>query len=401
MSLQTKTKMQWKQKDVLNFFVKLFLFLASLNFVTRYYYWVYIAFAIFLFTPGRKFRFNGSTLCLLILSISMVLFDAGGLLSITDILKPFVFPLANIMGLSICCGTHNQEERRKQISQMILLTASGLFLHYALNLLININALERNTIDIWTNSVLSASGQASLACVSVGVVVAVFFSKLSSKYKIAAAIVAVMIVIYNLILAGRTLLLMMAILFVFAFYHKRLHYGKSILKGTIIFILIAILIIFLYSNNFLNIKNFVEQSNFYSRFFGETEEDVTKDMRLTYKLEYLKIMCEFPYGGNHIREKIGNYAHDIYLDTYDQFSAFAFFSIIIYIIASIRRLFLVLQSRKIFPFWMQQLIFCVYLAMNILFLLEPVMQGMPWMLIVYCLIDGTVAGYLNSAYRRE
>lgn len=381
-------------------FLLFMLFLTALNFVTRYFFWIYIALAVFLVTPDRKLRGNFSTLILAMLTLSILIFDVNSVSSPTNFLKPFIYLISYTIGFGLTSNCDDHSICEKEIKRVIVVSAGGLFLHYVLNMIINFGSLSRDTIDIWTNSVLSATGQASLASMCVGVVAAILFTKTKVRYKILAIVLTVIILLYNLVLAGRTLLVLLLILIAAAFLYKSIYYKKNIIKGLLIGALIVVLLVTLYNFNIFSIKDTVETSNFYWRFFENGEGDLGRDSRMDYKSLFIKTMLEHPFGGGHLREFYGNFAHDLYLDSYDEYGIFALLFIVAYMISSIIRLFRFLRHPAP-AFSTKQLVFCVYLVLNIQFWLEPIMLGMPWLFAAYCLIDGALANFLINTPKSE
>jgi hypothetical protein len=136
-------------------------------------------------------------------------------------------------------------------------------------------------------------------------------------------------------------------------------------------------------------------SNFYARFFGREGYGLFNDPRFEYKQVYLNHIFDYPFGGSRLHTKNGFYAHDLYLDTYDQYSIFAGIAIVCYIISSLIRMGKYLRSSSI-SFNTQQLILCIYVMMNLQFMKEPILQGMPAYLVSYCLVDGAVTRYLSE-----
>ena len=90
------------------------------------------------------------------------------------------------------------------------------------------------------------------------------------------------------------------------------------------------------------------------------------------------------------------YAHDIYLDTYDQASVFAFLGIVIYMINALIHFLKFIKNKKL-PFTLRQTVFCIYIAIFLEFMIEPILVGMPWMFASFCLIDGYVSRILMQS----
>lgn len=375
------------------------MFLASANFLNKYYYCVFISFFLFLLIPSRKIIFNLSFIVLLAFSVSILLFNPISLTKITYLIKTFVYPICYIMGVSLF--TYNTDsdidllQAEKNVSAIIFILTSGTMGHYLLNMFVNRNVTTRYVMDFWTRSELNATGQATMAALMVGVIAAFFFSDVRNTKKIIAVVALILVVIYNLILAGRTLFALIAIMMVFAFLHKSIATRQKILKTLCIVALIALVILYFYNANIFDIKTSFENSNFYYRFTGQ---DITEDSRLKLKMIYLKHFWDYPFGGFNIRVKTGNFAHDLYLDTYDESGIFALLAIIIYIVMTLVRLVKCSLSKQI-SFQTRQLIACIYIAINLIFFIEPIIAGMPWLLSTYCFIDGVVTYLLNVEKR--
>lgn len=388
-------------QKLFNIVVVVFLFAAFMNLITRNYYWTFFAFAVFLITPNRKFELNSSTFSLFLLSISMALFEPERSSSITSFLQCFTFLMAYVIGCGYSPESDGSVACAKSIEKIIYICAFGLFAHFLLNFFNNFEmmmqegSIERNTIDFWTGEVLSATGQASLACVCVGVSVAILFSKTSGFQKILAVASLLLVVAYNLILAGRTLLVIMAILFFIATVFRSLSLKRNIVKDVLIVSAIIAVLVFLYNVDVFGAKSTFENSNFYYRFYEQDARGLAEDPRFEYKLLYLKNFFKYPFGGSNIRRTTTHHAHDLYLDGYDQYGIFALLAILVYMISSLIRLFKFLRYSQV-PFRTKQLAFCTYMALNIQFWVEPIMLGMPFLLVAYCLIDGTLSRFLSS-----
>ncbi len=385
-------------QDFLNLLVTVFLFMAFMNFVTRNYYWLFFAFAFFAITPKRTVMLNFSVLFLLILGVSMLIFDPSSRNSVTNILKPFVFFMAYTIGTGLVSDVDDGQAAALRVEKIIYTCALGFFAHYLLNFISNAGSLQRNTIDFWTNEILSATGQASLACICVAVAIADLFSNTTIKRRITAVVLLIVVIAYNLILAGRTLLLLIAILFLFALTFRSIYYKKTAIKSVLVTIVLLTILLVLYNLDVFNIKSTIEESNFYLRFFGKGGFDITEDPRFEYKQLYLEHLWEYPFGGLHIRTMYSHYAHDLYLDTYDQYGVVVFMATVAYIISSIIRLIKALRHPML-SFRTKQLVLCIYVLLNIQFWLEPVMAGMPFLLVAYCLIDGVMSRFLANQSR--
>lgn len=388
-----------KKNNILSTSQKIILFimfLGAANFVGRYYYFVYIAFLFCCFLQRPVFRPNFSIVCLMILPISLIAFSPS-VSGITDLIKPFTYFICYMMGYNMLRGKKNIVSKEQSLKIIIIVFAGANFFHLFLNLITNIGATTRNTIDFWTKSNLSATGQTALACLMIAVAYAILFSNSKTIYKALVILALAIIFYYNLMIAGRTIIVLLIVMLIVAYGYHLMNSDNKKQKIKILLLIIAAiaLIIILYNYNVFNIKTIVEESNLYNRFWSAQHTEIlSEDKRLGYKLSYLEKFLDYPWGGNRIKEIVGSYAHDLYLDTYDEAGIFAFLAVIIYIGITIKNLYSIQKSQSI-QFYTKQLIFLVYVVLYIEFMIEPILKGMPWLLATFCFIDGAVVHLLG------
>ena len=381
--------------------IMLFLFLGAMNYLSRYYYWFFIAFLLFCFFVSR-IRLGSSLFALLGLSLSILLFGElyGSLL--TSVLRPFVYPVCYLLGQGFLGKFNNDAEKKRNESAfpiVAIILAVGLFIHLVLNLSINIGSEERNTPDFWTGEIMSATGQATLACLPIAVICAIFFSEHKVWQKILAMCALTVILYYNLILAGRTMILLMflcsLLALIYAFLGNRAN--KSLFKARLaIGVAVVILtVIVLYTNNFLNIQQTIVRSNLYQRFFGRWGMDVDDDGRADYKLVYIQNMWGYFWGGGNIHKIAGGYAHDIFLDTYDEAGIFALLSMLVYIALSLKNFWRCITNKSL-DFKVRQFVLCIYVLCYLQFMVEPILQAMQWLFAIFCFLDGMLRSYLDD-----
>ena len=371
-------------------------FLAALDFKGRYYYCIFIAFALFLLFPRQKLRVNWSSLFLLGLAMAIMICDPNSRERITNLIRPFTFFLTYTMGMSLLKEGWSLREKEAMVMKVILILAGGACAHYVLNMVTNLDAQDRNTIDFWTKSVMSATRQACLACMMVGVVAATLYSDRKRGWKWLAGAVLLVVIGYNLILAGRTLLVLMAGVLLLAGLRWGITKKRLTWKHLFLAALAIAGVVVLYQQDAFGIRTLVESSNFYQRFNGKETDWLLNSGRLERKRMYLDYLWDYPMGGSNILNMTGEYAHDLYLDTYDQAGVFSLIAVAAYICASLCRFFKIMKEPAV-SFDLKQLLLCLYAVINIQFWLEPILLGVPWLLAAYCMMDGMVAYLLLSA----
>lgn len=390
-----KAKFLWEQYVVL-----LFLFLGAMNFITRYYYWFFIAFFLFCLLV-KKIRLDGSLIWLLGLSLSILLFSKGATDSITNMLKPFVYPLCYLMGSGLLkhYKTNSEKETNENlIVKVLIILALGLLVHLLLNLFTNIGSVDRNTVDFWTKDTLSATGQTALSCLPIAMICACLFLKTKKWHKILAIIGLLLIMYYGLVLASRTIFvfIILEILFIVAYRFFTSKQKNNYIIKVIVFLGVAICgVALVYNLNLFNIKTIVMESNFYERFFGKWAGDIRSDKRFEYKILYLRNMWGNFLGGGNIYDSFKVYAHDLFLDTYDYAGIFALMSVVGYIIISFKRFWKCLKDKNT-AFSFRLIVSCVYVIFYLEFMIEPILLGMQWLFALFCVFDGMICSYLED-----
>lgn len=364
------------------------LILAGMDFFSQYRTIAVAACAIFLLLKVR-FTFDSNVLWLLLLAFSWVIFSPS-INSASSMIAPFAFPLAYCVGLNFLADKNN-EKVEKNFRTAVIAVSAGPFIHFILNFLYNFGKdVERNTYDFWTKDVLSATGQATLALMMLAVAVIMLFTNERRHSKAWSVMILVAIFVYNLMLAGRTLFVMLILLFAVSLLFLILKGEKNSKKYKTLLIIALLILMFtvLYNSNVFGLKDTFESSNFYNRFFGQWGKDLDEDSRMEKKLNFLQDFGKSFWGGVHLRPLYG-YAHDILLDTYDDAGIMALIAVLAFLISSITRMFSCIAN-KTMKFETKQWILGMYVAMLVQFMVEPVIQGIPWMFMLFCFIHGMV-----------
>lgn len=364
------------------------LFVGTMNLGNLYFYFMFGASLFALFVNFRSLKADRMVVMLLALSFLYIIFDPYARTSMTSILKQFLFPMCYLMGLNFIrneTALYEETKNERQIMAAIVVCASGAFMHYLLNMSINFNSLSRSNVDYWTGNFLTATGQACLAVLALAVFIAWLFD--SGNKKIYGIVGLVLILAYNMVLAGRTLILVAVILSgVALWYSTRIIQFK--VRGKFFFFGCMVVLIFLvaYVENLAGIRDFILGSNFSSRF---ENMDISQDTRVSIKMEYLKHALEYPMGGGNLRNITGSYAHELYLDVYNDAGLMAYLVVILFAGSSFYFAFKT-AFRGIVSGDLKILILCVYLAIFIVFLLEPIIRGMPWLFCTFCFYSGLI-----------
>lgn len=390
-----KEKLPWQTT-----FTLLLVFAFSLNFLNRFSICILAAFCMLLLSTP-KIRFSGSASWLFLFGISILIFSpySGG---IADVVRIFIKSLSYVMcyliGANLSSGHKKQSDEpqdfpERSLRLIVLVLSAAMLVHLLLNFMINFNANDsRNMPDFWIDNAISATGQASIAVLVLATSLAIIFLEKRPGYKVFAIIGLAITLFYNLKLAGRTIFLLAVILYFLDFIYcmliaKQLK-GRSVIIFFIFLILVLILFL-LFTFNLFGVRDTVEQSQWYLRFFGDNHQDLFDDSRWVMKENYLKHLLDYPLGGGHINKLFGYYAHDLLLDIYDDSGVFAAGSIIIFLLHSFVSTVRFLRNKVFSPF-SKLLVFNAVVSIMIESFIEPIYQGMPWLLASFCMIIGAV-----------
>lgn len=395
--------LQIKADKLKNGVILVALFLSTMNFGAKFFYFAFAA-LILLSLFQRKLNIHFSTLPYLLLGVLMAIYNSDeGILSM---IRCFSYVSLYIVGYNLVTFRMMKQERRVNINEnhsesiptkVIFTVALGSFAHYLINFISNMgNNIGRNTIDIWSGNITAATGQAALASIMLGLAVSLIILPKKKIYRYIGVINIVLILAYNLILAGRTLITMLFILFIIGMVYFRIVTPKALDRYKLIFALLLILMItfILFLFNVGGIQNLVFNSNLLERFDAISLDTSRNDT----KMIFLTNIWKYPFGGLNLRVRYGH-AHDLLLDGYDEYGFLGFLLLLLILILGIRTLWLLLR-RTDYSNEFKMMALCVYSAILMVFTLEPILDGMPWLLICFCLLNGVLDG-MRVTYRNR
>lgn len=371
------------------------LFMASMNFVGRFFYLFVACFLVTVMNKKHCFAINAFSIFTLICGFSLCLFSSESN-SLTNLIKPFVYCMCAFIGANILVSCEIKEAR-KRLTQLLISLGAGSSIHLLLNMLYNKNTvLYRNTVDIWSKEALGATAQASLGIIAMAIAIACVMSDCSKKSKIISWTAIVLILSYNLVLAGRTLLVIFLVIFAVSFLSVLVFEKdkKNTIKIVLIVIAIIAIALFMYSNNTFGIKDTVESSTLYGRFFAkEATMKLDQDSRMDNKQYFLKNLNMAVWGGGKIRNSRGViYAHDLLMDGMDEGGIFTLIFLILMLFESIKNLCKYVFSSFV-DFHVKQIVLCLSVAFFLEFTVEPILIGYQCFFAQFCMFESITISY--------
>lgn len=375
------------------------LFLGAVNFLNREIYCFFAAFAMLLFLKHR-FALSKKVIAVFLFSFILLVFRRESQGTISTMVSTFIYPVCFVIGY---CFTERRDGIFRKTAAFLTLAAvmaMGNLLHLLLNVLINLGSDDRNLTDFWTNTIRAATSQSALGVGAITVMIAALFSD-TSKWKKTLAIAVLLVTLWcNLFLAGRTLLVIVLVtLAVTMLYKLRTspNHRLRILAWAIAGVALALFVI---STDLFGIRTMVLESNFYNRFFGDYSEEITETGRWDRKLDYLQYVLDYPFGGKHIYALVGGYAHDLYLDTYDEGGVFALIMILVIEVQSFGTVWKLIKSETISEY-AKMVALCIITGYHMMFFVEPIVAGMEWFLCNYLLLYASMECMLQHQDREN
>ena len=378
------------------------LFLSGMNVANKYYYLCLVAVCLFIISR-KKIILDWNFLLLLAFSFSWIIFSPDKFdLSVTFLIKPLLYPLAYLVGRNFY-EMYSLSYKRRCIVPAWTILSAGPFVHYIINFLNNVDSDQRNTVDVWTGLRFSATGQAAMACMMMGVAISFLFISCSKTLKLISILVLIITIMYNFVLSGRTLIIMMALIAIACVLYllKNATSKKKSLKIIAIFLSCILFISIILSFNLFGLRDYFESSNLYYRFMNSTSDEFFSSGRFEMKLVYFENFSVSLLGGSAIKMLCGNYAHDLFLDTYDEAGFFALFAILFFILRSVK-VFLISLKNDFLDINERILILGLYISCYLEFMIEPILQGVPWLFMLFCVVHGMLESiYCDCSYKKK
>lgn len=373
------------------------LFMVSMNYRNLYFYIIFLACFVCLLVNLRCVKVDIVTILLVVLSTCYIVFYPATRDSYTTIIKQYAYPMCYLIGLNIFSANKSGNEKNirpnEKLKVAIMVMAMGTLLHYLLNAAVNMGSLMRNTEDYWTGEVVSATEQALLAVMSLGVFNVWLVGDYSVWKKTLAALGLIAVLAYNFILAGRTILMLELVILCVAFlYSQKNMYTTGKIKSYLFLFVMVIGAVYLFWNNTWGVRDWIVDSNLGRRFDAQ---EAMADIRFDRKLMFISHMWEYPFGGGGLRESVGGYSHELYLDAYSDVGIVGYIVLAAVVIASVINVWKLINSNEL-DAKTKNMLLCVFLGINIVFFLEPVLQGAPWLFCIYCFLCGVVRRELRS-----
>lgn len=362
---------------------------------------VYMLFAIsigFMLLQFSSIKIPGS-------SFSVVAFASSYFLcsiphdSLMTAAKILVCPLLWIMGYNLPHSRNMQS-----ILRVISVLAFGMAVHglanYIYNLSIGVVFSTGVTYDFWSKAQSGATGQALNFTLFLSLLPWLVMMQPGKWKRMFFALMFLCATMYGIQLGSRTYVIMcglVGIVTLVSLIQKKQR--KAVL--VILFALLALGAVFgvMYLRNVGGLRDLFESS--YLAYRMERNTDLFASMlnndRIRLKKVYLQNLFNYPWGGNHLLKIYENYAHELWLDIFDDAGLLPLVAVAFYSLTALRRLN---KVRKHVCLTVEErvTILCYTVVIFAQFFVEPIWQGVPILLCCFVLIDGMIAKFLVSQH---
>lgn len=290
------------------------------------------------------------------------------------------------------------EKTEKYFMWIILLFSFGLFLYGLLGMLhySTGNPLNAVTIDIWSGDPINAtlSGVYYTAIGSLFV-----FFLINTNYRkqwyltVLYLIVFSFSVYYSIKLGNRTFFVITGIVIIVTAVSNLLIYkAKNALKLVIIpAIFIGVYLVYRY--NLFGLQDYVVSTRWFIKMSSTIENGLLIDPRFkVYGLVGDQIFS-YKFGGYQMDLGGLGYAHNMWMDALYTAGIYPFFLLISYTALTLTTTYRITRSKYISPN-IKILVISIFFGMNLHFMVEPILDGVPYLFSMFCLINGLTYQYL-------
>ena len=375
----------WSEKKGINSLINVLIFLSAMHIF--HYGQLLLPVICFVLFLDRNFKFyvnNMRTFIVLcVFAISFFIFSYNlGLYCVMG----FFLPLAYYIGSNI--SQPNEEKLKKVILLISIAMASHLILNFIYELITRgiIIMRKRDHYDIWTQNIMSSTALATNMVFIFGCLYYLLYFEINKVLKYSGLICFIIVTIYNIALGRRTPLLILFVSLLTAFVADKYVFkndNKYKTPKTIILIVLFMILMLCVSYYFdlFGCRKVITSLSVVDKFL----KDGFSTERLHFFFEAIKLMPKYLWGGQKISQLIGQYIHDLWMDTYDFAGIIPFVSLWMYSFLAaktIKSLFLnnkISSSTKV-------LIISLFAGIIIQLFLEPIMSGSSIFLIFIIMI---------------
>lgn len=389
----------WSNSKWINNIIISLLFLTGFGFLGRPSIVMLVTFVLVIFATKFNVYVSLDLIYLLVFCVLLIIF--GIFDGVSNSIRSVSFLAAFVVGNTM------QGSKEKNIRFVIIIFSFSMALHVLLNFtydyMMQGNRImsTMNHYDLWSDSFLSVTGlmtNATCFC-AIFYYLVVFSERLIQK--VILSILFVLIIAYDIIIGGRTLVLITAIcLFVSIAMHflSVVHQPaskKKALKYVVVFVITIFLIFNVIRFFWPRILAFTSNTYFFRR-FGENRSMILYDTRLRIMIDYYKVFFKYPFGGGKAFADIGTLPHELWLEFFNIGGILPYVMFVFYSNRMFFKIGIFSMKKKSSDFIILLLPFAIGLLIQ--FFLEPVFSGAPVLLLLFIMITGILTNKRTPNY---
>lgn len=199
---------------------------------------------------------------------------------------------------------------------------------------------------------------------------------------------------FSILLENRTFFFLTAIVFALALLVELLLSKLKFYIPLAISIVFLAIVYYTYKYDVFGIQTFIVSTDWYNRFTTMLAAGIENDPRIPIYGLFRRQFLEYPLGGFQMDINGLDYAHNLWIDVYYAVGFYPFIMLVLYSLLTISTIIRVLLS-KVIKKDMKILLFSLFIAYTINFMTEPILEGVPYIFMLYCLINGLTYKYLR------
>lgn len=392
------------KNNLMEHFIIMSLFLFTINFKNQPNYLFALVFSmglIFITVKDIYIKLNLEFFLLIIcFTCYLLIYNNYNYVSLQSFITFWIGPaMAYFFGYHVSDGLKGIE-----VEKIVFTISIGMFLHGFFNMMLYFKGggIGRVIPDIWSGSGIAATLQGTYLTIMTSFTFYALFICRNILEKL-IIIIAILFSVYSTLqTASRTILIiMLALLIMNMILYLYLNRNKNIkIIKTLIYITLTItVVILLYNFNVFGLKDIYEGSALYERINRPDQTSLNDDPRFGFYILVLSQMFRYPIGGYKILP-YGHYAHNLWLDTANSVGIIPFILLTLYTFITLRTLLKFICEEGICD-KTKYIIFSVYSALTLNFMVEPILEGVPYMFLMMCILNGATRKKLDYVKRRK
>ena len=288
------------------------------------------------------------------------------------------------------CAIENGKKDTRLIVSFLAFIIIGYGIHALLNYSINVGRVRWELQDFFSGQFRAATGSGCINTLILSVFIYLIVIEKNRVLKVAGLALFIIGVLYALLLGSRTQFIIFAIVngIILIAIEIEKHGAKGGIWIIVIFAVIAGICFYLYTNDVLGIKTYIDASNLMQRHVDARALQEADQYRISSVFRGFSTMFDYPFGG-----LIGEaYYHNMWLDIGRIAGLIPFLIMTSYSIVTLAHVIRIFFDRTN-KARIRYLLLSVYLGVMINFFVEPILEGLLDFFLIFCFINGMVECY--------